>query len=102
MAVDTLFTSRTIGYLHRDERGRFLFLGYVLDLTPREHDILNFIFESHPTPRSSEDIAKAINGLSSDSVAVFANMINKKSRDIGTRRLILCHRGAGYALNEYM
>jgi len=102
MTDETTAPERTVFYLHRDSRGRFILLGYYLDLTSREYDILNFIFESHPAPCQRRDIAAAVEGLSSDSVAVFVNLINKKSHAIGGRKLILSRRGAGYYLNEFM
>ena len=102
MTAETISPERSVFYLHRDWRGRFLLLGHYLDLTPREYDILNYIFDSHPTPCRQEDIAKAVDGLSPDSVAVFVNLINKKSHAIGGRKLILSRRGAGYYLNEFM
>lgn len=102
MTTEKLSPERTVLYLHRDTRGRFLLIGYYLNLTPREYDILNFIFEAHPTPCRRDDIAAAVEGLSPDSVAVFVNLINKKSHAIGGRKLILSCRGAGYYLNEFM
>ena len=101
MTTQDCLSERTVFYLHRDGRGRFLLLGYYLDLTPREYGILNFIFDSHPTPCRREDIAAAVEGLSSDSVAVFVNLINKKSHAIGGRKLILCDDGR-YRINEFM
>ena len=102
MTAETISPERSVFYLHRDSRGRFILLGYFLDLTPREYDILNLIFEAHPTPCRRDDIAAAVEGLSPGSVAVFVNLINKKSHAIGGRKLILSRRGAGYYLNEFM
>ena len=102
MTAETISPERSVFYLHRDSRGRFILLGYFLDLTPREYDILNFIFEAHPTPCRRDDIAAAVEGLSPDSVSVFVNLINKKSHAIGGRKLILSRRGAGYYVNEFM
>ena len=102
MTAENLASERTVFYLHRDCRDRFLLLGYFLDLTPREYDILNFVFESHPTPCLREDIAASVEGLSPAGVAVFVNLINKKSHAIGGRKLILSRRGTGYYLNEFM
>ena len=102
MTAETISREHSVFYLHRDSRGRFILLGYYLDLTSREYDILNYIFEAHPAPCPREDIAKAVDGLSPDSVAVFVNLINKKSHAIGGRKLILSRRGAGYYLNEFM
>ena len=102
MTDTTAYTLKSIKHLRRDERGRFILVGYFLDLTPREYEILNLICESYPTPLRREDIVNSFNNLSSDSVTVFINTINKKSHIIGGRRLVICHRGKGYTLNEYM
>jgi len=102
MTLQASLSSRTIRYLHLDAHGRFILLGYYLELTHREYEILKFIFDSYPSPRRRDEIAETIDGLSPNGVAVFVNLINRKSRAIGGRRLILCQRGAGYYLNEYM
>ena len=102
MTTTTLAPSRTIFHLRRNDNGRFILLGYSLNLTHREHQILSYIFENHQTPIPCDDITKAVGGMSLNNLTVFINMINKKAHAIGGRKLILCHRGVGYYLNEYM
>ena len=102
MITNTLAPSCTLFHLHRKDNGRFILLGYSLDLTGREYQILNYIFESYPTPLRPDEIVAAISGLTSNSLAVFINLINKKAIAIGGRKLVISKHKVGYILNEYM
>ena len=83
------------------EDGRVIFLGYELHLTPSEKQILSIVAEGGAT--SSELLARITRlrrvGLSN--VAAHISAINKKAKEIGSRRLIVNQKGK-YILNEFM
>jgi len=83
------------------EDGRVIFLGYELHLTPSEKQILSAVAEGGAT--SSELLARIAHlrrvGLSN--VVAHISAINKKAKEIGSRRLIVNQKGK-YILNEFM
>ena len=83
------------------EDGRVIFLGYELRLTPNERKILSAVANGGAT--STELLASITHlrrvGLSN--VAAHISAINKKAKEIGSRRLIVNKKGK-YILNEFM
>lgn len=88
------------------DRKTAIFLGYPMKLTPAEYRILLFLC-SRPTETVS---AETILGfcfaesyrMTETNVRSHISDINKKSKTLGGRKLILSVRVKGYKLNEYM
>lgn len=81
--------------------GNITLLGYPVDFSDRQADILYHIAEQYPQSVSVSSIAKAI-GVTENSVPVHINDINKKAAAITGRRLVVAKRGQGYTINKYM
>ncbi|MBE6531367.1 MAG: hypothetical protein E7679_04685 [Ruminococcaceae bacterium] len=76
------------------------FLGYPIELTPKEYDILKTVIEQGHI--STERLCElcGISGTKNN-VAVHICKINEKAEDIGGRKLIL-YKDLGYYINEFM
>lgn len=94
--------SGSIFWLTEGTDGRLYLLGYPLDLTPRERCILDVVIRRYPQTVAVDAICAECVDLSSGSVPVHINAINKKSALIGGRRLIIAQRKVGYILNSFM
>ena len=83
------------------ENGRGVFvLGYRLELTERECDIVRILIERN-SPISKSDIAHMSESAES-SIAVHVANINKKAFGITGRKLIVGNRRGEYKISEEM
>ena len=87
-----------------EDDGSVYYLGYKLKLTKSEYDIVCSIANSADGVRSGEftdSSGKIKNKAIIQNSAVHICNINRKSRDIGNRKLIVCEDGK-YYFNEFM
>jgi DNA-binding response OmpR family regulator len=75
-------------------------LGFPLRLTPTENKLLSAIAENG---RMTVEALSALlhEGVSRGNVAVHINAINRKAKEISSRRLII-FKGNAYQINPYM
>ena len=76
-------------------------LGYELALTPSERTILLAVADGGKTASELHSLTLRLRRTAVGTVVTHICAINKKARDIGGRRLILCRNGK-YILNEFM
>ena len=83
------------------EDGRVIFLGYELHLTPNERKILSAVAEGGATSAELLEEITHLKKVGATNVAAHISSINKKAKEIGSRRLIVNQKGK-YILNEFM
>ena len=83
------------------EDGRVIFLGYELRLTPNERKILFAVAQGGATSAELLDVITCLRRVGLSNVAAHISAINKKAKEIGSRRLIVNQKGK-YILNEFM
>jgi hypothetical protein len=85
-------------FLVIDEEIRLL--GFPLDLTPSESILLRAIAENEKM--SVDELSLLLrDGVSRGNVAVHINAINRKAKDISSRKLVIFSHGS-YEINEFM
>lgn len=87
-------------YLTIDNERVFL-LGYELHLTPNEKRILSAVAKGGATSTELLESITHLRRVGVSNVAAHISAINKKAKEIGSRRLIVSKNGK-YILNEFM
>ena len=76
-------------------------LGYLLKLMPSERAILVSLAEGGKTSRELLSAIAHLRAVGVSNIAAHVSSINKKAREIGSRRLIVSEKRK-YILNEFM
>ncbi len=96
-------------YMHLklgDSSNKATLLGYPLNLTRAEYRILLFLCQSTDKRLDEETIlcfcfAESYR-MTETNVRAHISSINRKAKALSGRKLIICHRNAGYQINPYM
>lgn len=80
-----------------------LYMGYRMQLSPKEHLILRFLFYRAPAYTSSEDLWELCypeGNVRQENAAILIGRINRRSREIDGNNLIVHRRNTGYRLRD--
>lgn len=80
-----------------------LYMGYRLPLSPKEHELLRFLFYRWPAYTAPEDLLELCyfdSLVSKQNLTVQIGRINQHAKDLGLQPLIVNRRGMGYRLRS--
>ncbi len=84
-------------------RKEVIYLGYALEVTKREYDILRLLLDEQSHALTPEQIAALLGGnVTEKNIAYHIFNLNKKSKSLGNREIIKNKAKIGYFLNEEM